>query len=125
MICGMKQILRRGNRIVVEKINPFAARGFQGGIALDGGMLAARDNDFELAGRMIELLGGIDSFDVSLFRAGGDDDGDARHVFAHRQKLRAARKSSKRKVLDNMGMNLIETVVSSETTPPGCSRWYR
>ena len=49
------EVMREWNRIIIEEINPFGASSFDGGIALNGRLLAARNDDFKLTGRIIEL----------------------------------------------------------------------
>jgi len=70
---------------------------------LDGRLFAARDFDFKKFVRIIELEGSVNGFDLNLSRTGGNNNGDARQMFAHRRKLRAILLSAKGKLqLDAM-----------------------
>ena len=61
--------IRQG--IVIEKINPFTARLAEGGVALDGRVMAAGHDDFQPIARIIQLPAGRDCFDLGLIRARG------------------------------------------------------
>ena len=77
------QIVRRRRRVVIEKINPFTARFAEGGIALDGRVMAAGHDDFQPVARIIQLPAGRDRFDLGLIRARGNDHRHRRQRFAH------------------------------------------
>ena len=60
------QVPRFGDRVVVEKVNQFAAGGLHRGVALGGRLFAARHDDFQLVGRVIQSAAGGNSFDLGL-----------------------------------------------------------
>ena len=80
---SVTEILRQRLRIVVDEINKFATRGFEGGVALDGGLLAAHDEDFQKFARIIELARGGDGLDLDLAGPGRNDDRDQWERCAH------------------------------------------
>ena len=82
--------------IIIEKINQFPARGFDGGIALDRRLPAARDDDFQFLTRIIEQARGVDRRDFEQVRLRRNDDGDRGQFVAHGGKTRV--QSSKFKV---------------------------
>ena len=88
---GTAKVARVRNGIVVEKINPIAARGLDGGVALDGRLPAARNDDFEATRRIIQPPRGGHRLDLRLARAGRDDDGDTRQIVAHVKMLEQSR----------------------------------
>ncbi len=77
------QITRRRRGIVIQKINELAAGGAHGGVALDGGLLAARDDDLQLVVGIIKLFAGGDGLDVRLAGPGGNQNSHTRQGFVH------------------------------------------
>ena len=71
----------------------------QRGIALDGRLLAARHDDLQLAGRIIQRAAGGDGLDLRLVGAGRDQHRNARHVLVHAAQAKVGgRQTSKRKM---------------------------
>ena len=76
-----------GSGIVIEEVDEFATRGADGGVALDGGLLAASDDDLQTVLRVIQRARSGDSGDVLLSRSRRDDDGHEWKRVAHGAKL--------------------------------------
>jgi hypothetical protein len=64
------QVAGRGDRVVIKKINQFPARRAQGGVALDGRLFAARNDDILKLGWIIQLSRRRDRLDVGMVAVG-------------------------------------------------------
>ena len=72
-----------GEGIVVEEVDQSAASRTDGCVALDGGLPAASDDDFETVLRVVERARGGDGGNLRLSRSRRDDDGHEWKRVAH------------------------------------------
>ena len=89
MLQRAAQIAGRRDRIVVQKIDDFAPRGAQRGVALHGRLPSAGQQDFNLAVRAFQLLRGGHGAHLGLIRPRRNDDGD--RMLAHEAKAQGRR----------------------------------
>ena len=87
MFDGATQIARRGDGIVIEKINQFSARFAQAGVALNGGLPASGDDDLQKFRWIIKLARRIHCGNVGLPGPRGNKHGDGRQGIAHAHRL--------------------------------------
>jgi hypothetical protein len=83
MTSGAAQGVARRPGIVVEKVNEITARRLNGGIALDGGLLAAGDDHFELLVWIIQPLHRFERLDPALTGPRRHDDCHGWQLAAH------------------------------------------
>ena len=92
---GAEQILWRRDGIVVEKINDLAAGGAKGGVALDGRLFAAREDDFQFVGWIIELAHGGQGANLRFIGACRNNYRYHWQTVVHAEKLKSGRPRSK------------------------------
>ena len=81
----------------------------QRGVALDGRLFAARHDDLQLVGRVIQGAAGGNGFDLGLAGPGRDQHRNARHVLVHARRLKSGARNfkvQKSNGFDNFGRGL-------------------
>ena len=120
---ALAQVVVPRHGIIIQEIDQLAAGGLEGGIALDRGLAAAGDEDFEFVSRIIQGTAGGHGLDLGLSRAGGNHNRHSWHLVGHGAKLELVSGSSKCKVLafsipKTSGVIYIPPSMSSEHAAP-------
>ena len=91
------EVVGRSARVIVEKVNQFAASRLERRVALDRRLAAARDDDLEAVPGIIEGTERGDGANLLLPRPCRDDDGDEWQRAAHSPNLDFDHSCGKRK----------------------------
>ncbi len=111
------QVAGFGGGVVVEKVNEIAVGGLERGIALGRGLFAARHDDLQLVGRVIQGAAGSNGFDLGLAGPGRDQHRNARHVLVHARRLKSGAATSKRK--SQIGFDKFRQSLTFPSAPDG------